>query len=153
MGDLPAVSIQELFPQAPPGAKSFLQISSNAHYHPNCYLPLGSKCVSAVEAPPGPRPPPNHSWIGAGSRGCLGGEGRWPPLTSGRACHSGCKFLSVPSALSPQSPALPPPAWKGTHRCPSFPRWFVVLPLSLICVWDLLLDVKEDIRAGASVKQ
>lgn len=50
-GDLPALSIQKMFSQAPPGAKSFLQISSNAHYQPN-HLPLGSKCVSAVEAPP-----------------------------------------------------------------------------------------------------
>lgn len=55
-GNLTALAIQMFF-RAPPGAKSFFQISRNAHYQPN-HLPLGRKCVSAVEAPPGPRPPP-----------------------------------------------------------------------------------------------
>ena len=67
-GGICLLSVFRYFPRAPPGAKSFLQISGNAHYQPN-HLPLGRKCVSAVEASPGPRPPsitPGWGWgVGA----------------------------------------------------------------------------------------
>lgn len=36
---------------------------------------------------------------------------------------------------------------------PSLPGGFMVPPLSQVCVWDLLLNLKEDSKSGAFVKQ
>lgn len=89
-----------MFSQAPPGAKSFFQISKNAHYQPN-HLPLGRKCVSTVEASSQPQAIPwHHSLEGMGRRGSC-----HPWFKSTRRCSllNGCIVLSPVSVCGAHS--------------------------------------------------
>ena len=115
--DLPALPIQKVFSQAPPGAKSFLQINRNAHYHPTTSQ-LGRKCVFPAEAPPDRRPfPISPGW----------GRGRGADCRV-RGCGALPVSCSVPSHLGPPQPCHS--QLEGHTQIPLLPAQSVVLPLS-----------------------
>lgn len=107
-------------------------------------------CVSCGSSPR-PQAIPPHSRMGEGSGGDYRG-GQAAPPTGWRA--GGYRALPAAPVLLPH-PWLPAchPLLGGHSGCPHSWEGLWVLPLSQVCVWDLLLGFKGDSRARATVQQ